>query len=171
MRARIEPTSNAVQTVDHWASGISSQVDVAVGPDGALYYVGVGTSNVFRASFNVTEQGLVVSNLNLRIDEGGEVVTMVSLASMPAADVMVSVARSAGDPDVAVLAGAELTFTSTNWARPQAVRLMALSDPDSVDDTATVTVSSAGLTSIPIAVSVLDLGGAGQDEIFADQFE
>lgn len=170
MRARIDPMTNAVLSVDHWATGISAQVDVAGGPDGALYYVGVGTSNVFRASFNAGSQGLVVSNLNLRIDEGGEVVTLVSLASMPAADVLVSVARSAGDTDVAVLTGAALTFTSANWSRPQAVRLMALGDSDTTDDTATVSVSSAGLTTVPIAVSVLDLVG-GLDSIFADDFE
>jgi len=170
MRARIDPMTNAVLSTDHWATGISSQVDVAGGPDGALYYVGVSTSNVYRASFNVGAQGLVVSDLNRRIDEGGEAVTMVSLASMPAGDVLVNVARSAGDADVNVMTGAALTFTSANWSRPQAVRLMALSDADTVDDNATVSVSSAGLPTVAIAVSVLDLGG-GLDGIFADDFE
>lgn len=169
MRARIDASTNAVLSTDHWATGISSQVDIAVGPDGALYYVGVGTSNVYRAAFNVSSQGLVVGNLNLRVDEGGEAVTTVRLASVPPGSVQVDVARTAGDGDVGVLAGATLTFTPADWSRPQVVRLGAASDGDTTDDVATVSVTSSGLTTIPIRVSVLDL--AGPDTLFADGFE
>lgn len=169
MRARIDPATNAVLGTDHWASGIAAQVDVAVGPDGALYYVGVSTANVYRASFNATAQGLVVGNLNLRIDEGGEVVTSVRLASAPAADVQVMVARASGDSDVNVLSGGALTFTPLDWSRPQAVRVRAAFDPDTVDDSATIFVNAVGLTTVPIQASVLDL--AGPQAVFANGFE
>jgi hypothetical protein len=170
MRARIDPGTNAVLSTDYWATGIASQVDIAVGPDGALYYVGVGTSNVYRAAYNVAAQGLVVANLNLRPDEGGQVVTTVRLASVPAGAVQVDVARTAGDTDVSVVAGATLAFTPLDWSRPQVVRLEAEGDADTTDDIATVSVSSAGLTTVPIQVRVLDVGVI-VTPMFADGFE
>jgi glucose/arabinose dehydrogenase len=169
MRARIDNVTNAVLSTDYWATGIDQQVDIAVGPDGALYYIGVLTSNVYRATFNVAAQGLVVSNLNLRADERGEVVTTVRLASVPPGNVQVDVARTSGDADVNVLAGSTLTFTPADWSRPQIVRIGASGDIDTTDDSATVSVSSAGLTTVPIRVSVLDLGVF--DTLFENGFE
>src|SRR5688572_7274499 len=121
MRARID-AANTVLGTDYWATGINGQVDIAAGPDGALYYAGVGTSTVYRASYDVSAQGLVVGNLNQRVDEGGEVVTMVRLASAPPGTVQVDVARTGGDSDVVVVAGTTLQFDPANWSRPQAVR-------------------------------------------------
>jgi hypothetical protein len=155
---------------DHWATGIPAQVDVASGPDGALYYTGTSTNNIYRAAFNATSQGLVVANQNLRLDEGGDAVTTVRLAIAPANDVVVDVARTAGDTDVGVNSGVSLTFTPTNWMRPQAVRLGAAADPDLADDIATVSVSSAGLATEAVRVTVLDLFGPS-DTVFANGFE
>ena len=170
MRARIDPGSNAVLSVDYWATGIATQVDVAGGPDGALYYTGTSTNNIYRATFNPTGQALVVANQNLRLDEQGEAVTTVSLATAPLADVVVIIARSAGDTDVNVLAGATLTFTPTNWMRPQALRLGATGDLDSIDDSATISVSATGLATVAVAVTVLDVG-AVVAPLFANGFE
>jgi glucose/arabinose dehydrogenase len=170
MRARIDPATNAVQGIDYWATGIASQVDVTSGPDGALYYTGVGTSNIFRAAFNATAQGLVVANQNLRADEGGEVVTTVRLAIAPAADVTVTIARTSGDPDVGVVGTTSLVFTPANWNRPQAVRFAATADADLADDTATITFGSVGLQDVPLRLTVLDLGGI-PDTLFANGFE
>ncbi|MDZ4814431.1 MAG: PQQ-dependent sugar dehydrogenase [Pseudomonadota bacterium] len=170
MRARIDPGSNAVLSVDYWATGIATQVDVAGGPDGALYYTGTSTNDIYRAVFNSSGQALVVANQNLRVDEQGEAVTTVSLATAPLVDVTVTIARSAGDTDVNVLAGATLNFTPTNWMRPQAVRFGAAGDLDSIDDSATVSVSATGLTTVPVAVTVLDIG-AITVPLFANGFE
>lgn len=170
MRARIDNATNNVLGTDYWATGISSQVDITSGPDGALYYVGVGTSNVFRATFNASSQGIIVGNLNLRADEHGQVVTTVRLATQPAGAVQVNVARTAGDTDVNVLAGATLNFDSTNWNRTQLVRLGATGDVDLADDLATISVSSTGLATVPIRVTVLDLG-AIEAPLFANGFE
>lgn len=170
MRARIDAGSNAVLSVDYWATGIAAQVDVAGGPDGALYYTGTSTNNIYRAVFNAAGQALVVANQNLRVDEQGEAVTTVSLATAPLANVTVNIAQTAGDTDVSVLAGAALTFTPTNWMRPQAVRLGAAGDLDSIDDSATVSVSATGLTTVPVAVSVLDVGAISVP-LFANGFE
>lgn len=170
MRARIDGATNAVVGVDYWATGIAAQVDVANGPDGALYYTGVGTNNIYRAAYNAVNQGIVVANRNLRIDEGGEAVTTVRLATAPAADVIVTVARSGGDADVGIAGGATLTFTSSDWMRPQAVRVGATPDADLVDDTATLSISAAGLAPVAVDVSVLDLVDSSIG-IFADGYE
>ena len=166
MRARIDPGSNQVLSVDHWATDIAAQVDIDTGPDGALYYTGVGTSNIYRAAFNVTGPGLVVANQHMRIDEGGAAVTTVRLASAPAADVVVTLARSDGDTDINVVSGATLTFTPANWMRPQAVRLEAAADSDGSADIATVLVSAPGMTSEPITVNVFDV-----QQVFGNGFE
>jgi glucose/arabinose dehydrogenase len=169
MRARLDASGARVLSTQHWASGIDTQVDIAQGPDGALYYIGVGTSNIYRAAFNATSQSLVVGNLNLRIDEGGQVVTTVRLATAPTQTLIVNVARTAGDGDVSVVSGAVLEFKTSTWMQPQSVRLAAVFDEDLSDDLATVSVSGPGLTTIPITVRVLDLGRP--DPLFADDFE
>jgi glucose/arabinose dehydrogenase len=169
-RARIDPVSNQVVSVDYWATGIAAQVDVAEGPDGALYYTGTSTNSIYRAAFNTVGQSLIVGNQHLRIDEGGDVVTMVSLASAPAADFEVTVERSAGDTDVDVVQGATLTFTATNWNRPQVVRLGSTVDADDADDAAAIQVRAAGVLTVPIDVTVLDPGRIDA-MLFADGLE
>ncbi|MEO8671982.1 MAG: PQQ-dependent sugar dehydrogenase [Tahibacter sp.] len=168
-RARIDGITNAVLSVDYFATGTSSQVDVASGPDGAIYYTGTSTNNIYRAAFTVSNQALVVGNQNLRIDEGGDVVTSVRLATQPAGNVQVATARSSGDTDVSITGGATLTFSTTNWMQPQTVRMTAATDADGVDDLATVSVTSPSLTAVPIRVTVLDL--TASDLIFANGFQ
>jgi glucose/arabinose dehydrogenase len=170
MRARIDASNNVLST-DWWASNLGGQVDIAVGPDGALYYVSAFNGGLTRATYNATAQGLIVGNLNLRPDEGGQVATTVRLAQVPAGTVQVDVARTAGDTDVTVIAGATLTFDPTNWNRPQVVRLDVAPDGDAIDETATVSVSSTGLATIPVTVHVLDTGGAGEAPLFSNGFE
>src|SRR6185295_19395366 len=67
-----------------------------------------------------------------------------------------SIARSAGDADVSLKAGTSLSFDTTNWATPQPVELEAAQDADSVEDTATLAVSSAGLATENVVVRVTD---------------
>lgn len=71
--------------------------------------------------------------------------------------------------DVNVLVGGALSFTPFDGSRPQVVRVRTAFDPDTVDDNATIFVNAVGLTTIPIAVSVLDL--AGPQAVFANGFE
>jgi uncharacterized repeat protein (TIGR01451 family) len=157
MRARIDESTNQVLGVSYFATGIANQVDIALGPDGALYYVGGGTNQIFRAAYTAPAQALVVANRFLRADEGGDVVTSVSLAVAPVANVVVNVARTAGDSDVSVAAGATLTFTPSNWDVPQTVRFQAATDADAIDDAATISVTSSGLATEQVQVTVLDL--------------
>jgi hypothetical protein len=67
---------------------------------------------------------------------------------------------------------AALAFDPVNWARPQLVRVGAATDPDAAEDVATISVSSTGLATVPIRVSVLELSATlPPDSVLADGFE
>ncbi len=158
MRATVGP-GTTVTSVDYWAANSGNAIDVAPGPDGDLYYVDYG-GTVFRARHNATAQLLIVSNAHVPVSEGRTAVVSVRLAIAPTSDVTVDVARTAGSSDVAVAAGAILTFTPANWGQLQTVVLSAADDDDLLADTATITVASTGLTSETVAVNVIDTSGA-----------
>jgi glucose/arabinose dehydrogenase len=157
MRATLDPGTNAISSIDQWGTGPAGQVDIAVGPDGALYYHGHGSLEIYRASHDASVQGLVASPTVLWTAEGQAVALTVRLQRPPAGNVSVSGARVSGDSDVVVSAGAALTFTSVNWATPQLVTVTALHDTDTLEDTATLAVSSAGLAPETISVRARDL--------------
>jgi glucose/arabinose dehydrogenase len=155
MRATLNAT-NGVSTVDFFATGITRHIDAAIGPDGALYCGGhLGT--IFRLSYNYSQQQVVATPMNIRMNEGGKTAFNVRLAMAPAQNVQINVARSSGDTNINVVSGATLTFTPANWSVPQIVQVEAARDVDSIDDIASLTLSSPGLTSETITVRVLDL--------------
>jgi PKD repeat protein len=80
----------------------------------------------------------------------------VRLSNAPAANVTVNTARTAGDADVTVSGGATLTFTPANYATPQTVTIAAAEDADFASDTATISVTSTGLTTRTVAVTAAD---------------
>jgi glucose/arabinose dehydrogenase len=155
MRATVGP-GTTVTTVDHFATDNVNSIDVAVGPDGALYYVGL-QGTVKRAAFVSTEQGLVVTPAHVWWNEGAEARFAVRLAVAPAADVEVSVARAAGSADVSVASGTAVTFTPDDWAVPRAVTLAAAPDADAVADTAWLAVSAAGIPTEIVEAVVADV--------------
>lgn len=169
MRATLDPQNNRITSVAVWATSMNSQVDIAPGPDGALYFLGVTRNTIYRAAYNAVVQALVVSDQNIRMDEGGATAFTVSLAIAPSEARTVNVGRVSGDSDVTVEQGAILTFTPSNWNIPQTVKLFAKVDADSIDDEAIVQTSSAGLNSVNTMVRVTDR--VLPDLIFRDGFE
>jgi glucose/arabinose dehydrogenase len=153
-RAELDSAGDII-AVHPFATGSGNATDLAVGPDGALYYGSFG-GIIHRVTYNTSSQGLIVTPLDLAMDEGGQAMFAVRLATAPAGNVAVTVARAAGDTDVAVSAGAALTFTAVNYATPQYVTLSAAGDTDASDDTATIRVSSSGLADVDVAVLVED---------------
>lgn len=157
-RAVVGPGAT-VMSVDDFATGSSNNTDVSVGPDGALYYASIAGA-IKRATFNAATQGLIVSNEHLLVNEGGFAAFTVRLATAPATNVTVNVARTAGSSDVSVAAGASLVFTPANFATLQTVTLSSVDDADAIPDTATVTVSSTGLASQSVEVTVTETTGS-----------
>jgi glucose/arabinose dehydrogenase len=155
VRARPGP-GNVLDRVDRFVNGVTAAVDVTSGPDGALYYAAFGpsTGTIYRLAHGPLAQGIVVSRTVVDVSEGGVTELSVSLAQAPAADVVVTVARTAGDPDVAVTTGASLTFTPVNWSTPQAVRIEAMPSAVAGTRAATVTASAASVPAEAVAVRV-----------------
>jgi glucose/arabinose dehydrogenase len=157
MRVRLDE-NEGVKSIDKFITGAVGHVDMAVGPDGNLYY-GTHAGSILRASYIFDHQALVVTPLDLRMAEGGKAVVNVRLAQQPASDVEVKVAHSSGDEDVSVTEGGTLMFTTQNWQLPQRVLLGAAQDADSAEDIAAVRVSAAGLPPEVVTVRVTDDDG------------
>lgn len=153
-RAELDSAGDII-AVHPFATGSGNATDLAVGPDGALYYGSFG-GVIHRVTYTTSTQALIVTPLNLAMTEGGQAVVAIRLATAPASTVAVTVARTAGDTDVTVTAGAALSFTAANYATPQYATIAAATDADASDDTATVRVSSSGLANADVAVRVDD---------------
>ncbi len=148
---------NSVATVDSWGTGFSAHVDMAVGPDGALYTLGYTNGLVRRVTPAAPGRKLVVSGLNLKVVEGGRATFTVRLSEAPTAPVIVRVARAMGGSEDLVVAGdSELTFSPTDWSVPRGVTLAATVDADSAPDTATFMVTAEGLPGESVVVTTID---------------
>ena len=75
---RFDPATGAVQT---FASGISSPVDLQVGPDGSLYYLARGSSAVFRVSFTGSQAPQITQHPASQTISVGQPVTFTVSAS------------------------------------------------------------------------------------------
>ena len=121
----------------------------------AAYAVGATGSAAVVISDN-DAQSLVVSTNAVTVPEGtGSATFTVRLSAQPSGSVVVDVARTAGDADISA-APAALTFTTANWNTPQTVTLSAAQDADTTNGSATITVSSAGLTSQTLTATEQD---------------
>ncbi|NTX06179.1 sorbosone dehydrogenase family protein [Myxococcus sp. CA040A] len=148
---------NTVATVDLWGTEFSSYVDATVGPDGALYTIGVTNGRLRRIVPNAPGQRLVVTGLYPRVVEGGRATFTVRLAEAPTASVVVDAFRAAGGSTDLRLSGVStFTFTPGNWSVPRVVTIEALEDADAVVDTATFTVASSGLTSESVLATTIE---------------
>ncbi|MGD9780799.1 MAG: MBG domain-containing protein [Kiritimatiellia bacterium] len=99
---------------------------------------------------------LEVSSAQVNVRENGEGRFFVRLDRMPARDVAVAVARSAGDEGLSVQSGGSLAFTPANWSAWQAVTLAEAGDEDAENETATFQVSLAGAETRFVAATALD---------------
>jgi glucose/arabinose dehydrogenase len=137
-------------------NGANTLTDVNVGPDGALYYSSIG-GMIFRLSYTGgASQSIVVSTSSITITEGSSGTFQVHLAVAPPGNVTVNAARSSGSTDVTVTGGATLTFTTANWSTNQTVTVAAAEDADFANESATIQLTSAGLTSVNVTVNVMD---------------
>ena len=129
-------------------------------------YDGVPVDPVRISVSDLDSPGVVISPLNLSIDEGASRAYTVVLTSKPSQDVVVAVDRRR-DEDV-VPEPDSLTFDVSSWNEVQTVTVQALQDPDALDDTAILGHSTTSLDStysglaVPdVSVSVIDDDAAG----------
>ena len=114
---------------------------------------------------NDNPASLMVTPTSLSITEGGGGRFAVYLASQPSTDVRVAI--SSDNPDVTTTP-TSLTFTSSNWNRPQFVMVDAGEDEDQSSETATLTLdprdttdpnyNAVGDRTVTVAVGDNDVG-------------
>jgi hypothetical protein len=120
-----------------------------------------GGASTVSAPVGVTVQpntgpSVLASPASVTVPEGGTATFGVRLSAQPSANVIVTVARTAGDTDLTVSAGASLTFTTANWNVAQNVTLAAAQDADQAAGTATFTASAAGHTAARVTATEAD---------------
>ncbi len=155
MRATLD-AQNRVLSAEPFLTGVGGLIDYATGPDGALYYQGIGSPLVRRLASTSTAQNLLVQPTAFNVLEGGAAIVNVRLATAPAADVTVTTSRVSGDVDLVVSSGAMLTFTPANYFVPQAVRFTAAEDPDQENGRATFRIVAPGIASYDLQVDEID---------------
>lgn len=137
--------------------GAPGPIDMAVGPDGALYYLALaGAQGVYRIAYSAGGvQDLVISTDALTVNEGATATFTVRLGAQPAGPVAVNVANTIGPASVTASPGS-LTFNETNWNATQVVTVSSAVDSDVFDNGATLTVSAAGHASKTVTVTAVD---------------
>ena len=129
----------------------------------AVNAVGAGNpSNVANTTTELTTVNVpsvmaTVSSVN--VDEGSTATFDVYLATQPSRNVTVTVTSS--DTSAVSVQPARLSFSTTNWDRPQTVTVRGKDDDDSIGDTATVRLAASGgeydNVSRSVTVKVTDL--------------
>src|SRR5215467_9140127 len=137
-----------------------SAAEDADSTNGTAVFRASGT-NLTSADVNVSEVDndpivIQTSVTTLNVNEGASAQFGVRLASAPATNVTVNVARLSGDTDLTVSAGATLTFTPTNFGTFQNVTISAAEDADTANGTAVFRASGTNLTSADVNVSEVD---------------
>jgi hypothetical protein len=166
MRATLD-SSNEVTSVDYFYSEVTSVIDVATGPDGALYCAGHNDDSLtfpstplaplYRLIHTNTSQRIIVSPKTFFMAEGGLSLCNVSLATAPAADVIVTVSRTSGTS--VSTTNDTLTFTPDNYATPQPIYFRADVDVDPYSSRATFLLSAPGLAIQEVKIRAFDRDG------------
>ncbi len=158
MRA-IFDSQNRLADLAVFSTGAANPVDVATGPDGALYVADIGAGTIRRIAWNQAPAGLIVTPTTFNMIEGGRAKFTVRLGAAPTGKVEVMVHRISSDEDESVVSGGTLSFDATDWDVPRAVTIEAAIDADSDPDRATFSVSAPGLAAETVNVSVTDNSG------------
>ena len=150
----LNPSSPSTVTLFH--SGLNQPVDLAVGTEGALYYVQRGNGQLRRIRYSgQAAQRILVSTAELEVAEGDAAVVSVRLAARPSADVTVEVARQLSDNKIKSNRSS-LEFSPDNWNIDQQVIISAGQDDDDIDDGGRFRFGITGLPSAYLSVIAVD---------------
>jgi hypothetical protein len=98
--------------------------------------------------------GISLSTTTLSVREGATTTFTVALTQLPAADTTVSLSSS--DTGAAMASPSMLTFTTADWDVPQTVIVSAPQDSDTANESPNLSLSSTGLATRTVAVTVTD---------------
>ena len=115
-----------------------------------------------RAVVQITDndgRGIDLSRTSLAVSEGGSATYTVALASRPTTTVTVTITGHLGT-DLS-LDRTSLFFTASTWNTAQVVMVSAAQDPDSTNDSATLTHTASGAdygsVTAEVMVTVVDM--------------
>jgi len=91
------------------------------------------------------KQSFSLSSNFLVVPEGGTATFTVALLDDPLKTIEVTIVRHSGDGDITVESGHNLSFDSSNYAKPQIVVLAAAEDEDYLNGTAEIWISGPDL--------------------------
>jgi hypothetical protein len=141
-----------------FASGAGGITDIAVGPDGALYYCSVLSQSVRRLTFIETPD-VLVAPARLALAEGGKGTVSVRLATLPASATPLFVRRTEASDSghyFDITSGAALTFTPDNWNRTQPVTITTPLDDDGLNETGTFAFHAPGYRTATVTATGKD---------------
>ena len=143
-------------TATRFASGLSAPVGLAVGSEGALYYIQRGNGQLRRVRYITQEQQrMVVGPEQFEMAEGTSEVVSVRLANLPRSDTTVTVDRTLSDYLI-VSSPQTMVFTAANWDKPQSLVVTAKPDGDTTDESARLSLWSPGMASVRVRVTAVD---------------
>lgn len=146
--------------------------------DGSYGFSGLGFRLVSSVDVSAWEPGedsggptvtIATDKPSVEVPEGGTADFQVRLSARPASDVTISIANVAGDSDISVQSGENLTFSTTLWNVFQAVTLYAAEDADALYGASIFRCRASGLPGVSsIHVTATehdnDIGTPGQTE-------
>lgn len=124
--------------------------------DASISYTYDEMGNLLHIQVEGDGMVLVVDKVALEVAEGSTARLQVKLSRAPTASLDVTVTKGAGDDDLSVSAGSEVTFDLTNWDVFQPVTLAAAADGDAVHGSATFLVEAPGLPVVIVVVREVD---------------
>ena len=123
-----QQTVTILATEDADSENGTAQFTHAVAGPGTVYD-GLPAPGVTATENDKDPPGVMVSETELTVPEGGSASYTVVLDTQPTADVTITVTRSFGDEDLTASADT-LTFTNSNWSMQQTVTILAAEDDD-----------------------------------------
>ncbi len=143
----------AVQDAGYHFTGWSGD---AAGTNNPVNVTITNTASV-TANFALNEIAVLTDRAAVSVPEGGTTNFQVKLSAQPTGDTVVTVSRTAGDPDIAVSGGSSLTFSTVNWDSYQVATLSSAEDnDDNANGTAAITLSGAGVTNAVVTATEID---------------
>ncbi len=175
----------SVSKVEFYRDGLLLSMDTASPYSHSVTALPVGTY-VFQAKATDNQGGTATAQVTVVVDpsmapsiqvtssavsvpEAGSTTVGVKLSAAPTANVIVALARSAGDTDITV-SPATLTFTTANWNTNQTATIAAADDTDTLAGSATILASATGYTAATITATESENDGNVYAARFLEQY-
>ncbi|HTJ42147.1 MAG TPA: Ig-like domain-containing protein [Kofleriaceae bacterium] len=120
---------------------------------------GLPTVNVTANVADDDTEQILVANNSVSVNESASTTVGVTLRYIPSGNVTVNLASS--DTAVATVSPTTMTFSPGNYNVAQSVTITGVKDANAAPDTASVSLTSAGVTAASIAVTVNDIDTLG----------